>query len=169
MTALIIDTSFLILPFWTGFTRPRGDIRSSGRKKSSLLYIVFFSSFFLFFFLPFIYCMAYNVSRKGCFKCGNRASLPLSLSLLPLTHPPTRQSATLPRHVRHKNGYVTTAANQATNPQPVPNRGASPPSNATPAAASDTSKPNAQPYAYKAPIRNATCVPPFPSPQHTLK
>ena len=102
--------------------------------------------------------MAYNVSRKGCFKCGNRASLFLlyfPFSPLPLTH---EKSDTSPRTVRHKSDYATTAANQATNPQPVLNHAASPPSNVTPAAASATSKPNAQPYAYKAPIKNATCV-----------
>ncbi|KAI0252013.1 hypothetical protein BJV78DRAFT_385415 [Lactifluus subvellereus] len=120
--------------------------------------------------------MAFNISRKGCFKCGNRAFLllppcnlpsPLPCPFLPFipfgrflccvdTDVLWRQSAILLRTVRRKSGYATTAANQGTNRQRAPSRAASQPSSATRAAASGTSRRNARPSACKARTKNAT-------------
>ena len=52
--------------FGQRFTRAR---TAEARRTNAAVY-----SFPLLFLLLFFYNMAYNVSKKGCFKCGNRAS-----------------------------------------------------------------------------------------------
>jgi hypothetical protein len=66
-----------------------------------------------------------------------------------------RQSATLPRTVHPRSGYATIAVNRDTNRHRAPSRGASLPSSATRAAASVTSRQNAQRSACKARTKNA--------------
>ena len=130
--------------------------------------------------------MAYNISRKGCFKCGNRASTLLHSLTPPLltftlhfsshhfffsawiipytvsngrdTDVLNQQSATSPRIVRLRSGSATTAANQATSHRLARSLAPPRPNNATRAEALATSRQSAQRCACKAQTKNATYV-----------
>ena len=87
--------------------------------------------------------MAYQFSRKGCFKCGNRASSSLHVHPSPSMTGLSPQWGTLQRIALRSSVSAIIAASRAMSPLLALPRVLSPESSVTRAAALVTSKPNA--------------------------
>ena len=102
--------------------------------------------------------MAYQFSRKGCFKCGNRASSSLHVHPSPSMTGLSPQWGTLQRIALRSSVSATIAASRGMSLLPVPLPAPLPPSSATPAGVSDTSRQSAPASGSKvqAEAKNAT-------------